>query len=150
MEAKTIEIKLNRLSEMQAEREVAQAADQGAIDEIMAPVNAQIEELMAPIKDKIDALLAEVQPQVDSLKVIQSMREQDLNARIAALRSEIESLIRDIGQSVKGERLHAIYNKGRVTWDTKGLEGFMVAEPRLASFRKVGEAYVTFRDITQK
>jgi hypothetical protein len=49
------------------------------------------------------------------------------------------------GESVKGEFLHAVYVKGRTTWETKLLDGFAAAHPEILQFRKVGEPSVTIR-----
>lgn len=68
-----------------------------------------------------------------------------LDEKIASLRSDVERLTLAEGKSVKGTRLYAIYSRGRVTWDGKGLEGFSVAHPEIGAFRKVGEPSVSFR-----
>jgi hypothetical protein len=39
----------------------------------------------------------------------------------------------------------AMYTKPRVTWDSKGIEGFSVAHPEINVFRKVGEPSVSIK-----
>lgn len=41
----------------------------------------------------------------------------------------------------------AVYNKGRVSWDSSGLNGYMVAHPEITAFRKEGEPSITLRKI---
>lgn len=63
----------------------------------------------------------------------------------AALEAEIKGEVIAAGASVKSERLQAIYMKGRVSWDTKALEGVAATIPQIAKFRKEGEPSVSFR-----
>lgn len=51
------------------------------------------------------------------------------------------------GESVKGERLQAVWVKGRTSWDTKALDGYSAAHPEIERFRKVGEPNVTIRTV---
>jgi len=60
---------------------------------------------------------------------------------------EIKQAIISHGQSVKGAYLHAIFMKGRVSWDNKGLDGFMIAHPEIVAFRKEGEPSCSLRNI---
>jgi len=50
-------------------------------------------------------------------------------------------------ESVKGEELHAIYNKGRVSWDTNALTGYAASHPEINEFKKVGKPSVTIREV---
>jgi hypothetical protein len=130
-----IESKLNRLSGLRAEADTVQLVYQERIDTLMAPVQAQI-----------DALLATVQPQMDALQAERSQRLGTLTAESIELQVEIEREVKSAGQSIKGDRLHAIFNRGRETWDGKSLNGYAAAHPEILPFRKIGEPYVTFRD----
>lgn len=89
-------------------------------------------------------ILSKVQDELDALD-----KEFDTSAlaeQANALKAEIEKGVLELAHSVKVDNVgQAVYNKGRVTWETKGLEGLMVAVPQLAGFRKVGDPYITFR-----
>lgn len=63
---------------------------------------------------------------------------------------ETKEMVLAIQETVKGAELQAVVNSGRVTWDSKGLEGYAVANPAVLHFRKVGEASVTIRANTNK
>lgn len=39
----------------------------------------------------------------------------------------------------------AVWSKGRVTWDGKGLGGYMVAHPEIEAFRREGKPSVSIR-----
>ena len=60
-------------------------------------------------------------------------------ANIGALKSQIEALAKEHGASVAGQYMRATFVKGRITWDAKALDGYMIAEPALAAFRKEGD-----------
>jgi hypothetical protein len=51
------------------------------------------------------------------------------------------------GASVKAKFLHAVFTKGRVSWDTKMLDGLALAFPRLNEARKEGDPSVSLRKI---
>jgi len=115
--------KLDRLGELQAAAAVLQLDYRDRRAEIMSAVQSQL-----------DALDQELKPRIAAAE-----------EQAAQLEGEVKALVIERGASVKGERLHAVYSKGRVTWDTKGLDGFVVAHPEVAQFRKEGQPSVTIR-----
>ena len=58
-----------------------------------------------------------------------------------------EAVIRE-EKSVKGEHYHAVYVRGRVSWNSDMLDGMIVAFPALEKARKVGAPSVTIRRIS--
>ena len=68
----------------------------------------------------------------------------------ASLMEELKAEVLQLGETVKGTALQAVLNSGRVTWDSKGLEGYAVANPQVLTFRKVGEPSVTVRANSNK
>lgn len=68
-----------------------------------------------------------------------------------AKQEEIEQAIRaavvNHGQTVRGQYLTAVYMKGRVSWDTKALDGYSAAHPEIAQFRKEGAPSVSLRSV---
>jgi hypothetical protein len=49
------------------------------------------------------------------------------------------------GETVTGIGMSAIVCDGRVTWDTKGLQGYAEVDPKILKFRKVGNPYVMIK-----
>lgn len=113
---------------------------------------------------KTEALPAEVKLRLqeldeEKLKLLTTVQEilHDLEAEKVTALENIDTSLKAVEEEIKIEVLAksatckvdgigmAVYNKGRVTWETKGLDGLMVAVPELAKFRKEGEPYVTFR-----
>lgn len=121
----TIE-KLNELAELYAQRDISTMEKQRLIDAIMT--------------DEIKAKIAEVEAEY-------SGKSEAVTEKIAALESEVKELVKENGASVKGQFIHAVFTKGRVTWDSKQLDGLMIAVPQLAQARKEGEPSVSLRKI---
>ncbi len=92
-------------------------------------------------------ILSVVQPQLADLdrEVKPKLAVAELTA--AQLEGEVKVLVIGAGESVKGARLHAVYSKGRVTWDSKALDGYAAAHPEVAAFRREGEPSVTIRAV---
>lgn len=65
----------------------------------------------------------------------------------AGLEEAVKEAVKAHGATVKGDYLQAVFAKGRVSWDTSALEGFVAAHPELAQFRKVGDPSVSLRKI---
>ena len=119
--------KLNELSDVQS-----------AVDVARADYEAKRAEILRTIQAELDALDAEFDP------LFEASRE-----RCAALTEEIKQAVVQSGASVKGAHLHAVYIKGRVTWDTKGLDKFAVAHPEVVAYRKQGEPSVSLRSVKE-
>jgi len=117
---------LDTLAEYQAQRDLIELNKQLLIDEILTPeIKARIHEIETEFADKINGV----------------------NNNIAELETVIKREVIEYGNSVKGVHLHAIYNNGRITWDTKSLDGYVKAHPELLEFRKQGEPSVSIRRI---
>ncbi len=124
MNENEIKQKLDRLAEYQSQRDAAMLEKQALLDEIYtAEIKARMAEIEAEFADKTKAV----------------------NENIAALEAEIRQAVIAHGASVKGSLLHAVFSKGRVSWDTKALDGYAAAHPELLSFRKEGEPSVSIR-----
>ena len=112
---------LDQLAEVRAAAEVTRLDYDAKKAEILATVQAELE-----------ALDAEYQPLLDSA-----------GERAAALEAEVRREVIAYGASVKGSRLRAVYNRGRVSWDTPALDRYAEDHPELAGFRRQGEPFVS-------
>lgn len=119
-----IKQKLDKLTELLAARDVIMLEKQRLLDEILTP--------------EIKARMAEIESEF-------AQKAEAVNANIAALEAEIRQDVLAHGASVKGAVLHAIFSKGRITWDTKALEGYATAHPELLAYRREGEPSVSIR-----
>ena len=118
--------KLDQLAEYMSQRDAIGIRKQELIDSILPP--------------EIKAKLAEID--VEFMAQSAAVFEN-----IETLTAEIKSDILTFGASAKGAHLQAVWNKGRVSWDTKALDAVVALHPELAQFRKEGEPSVTIRKI---
>lgn len=119
--------KLNLLSTYKQEIEKIELAKQTLKDELIP----------RDIKDQLNEIDAEFEGDISSM-----------NSKIANLEAEIKQDVLNTHKTVKGMHLMAVWNKGRISWDNKGLDGFMVAHPEMSAFRKEGDPSVTIRKIS--
>lgn len=118
-----IVMKLDQLAELQA-----QAAA------LRLDYDAKRADILSAVQSQLDDLDREVKPQMAAAE-----------SKAAQLEGEIKTLVIGQGESVKGARLHAVYSAGRVTWDGRGLDGYIAAHSEVAQFRKEGQPSVTIR-----
>ena len=93
------------------------------------------------------AIPDELRKTLDDIEVEFSERMDVISELVTGLEKEIKADVLVNRASVKGICLHAIWNKGRVSWDNKALDGYMVAHPELEKLRKQGKPSVTIRSI---
>ena len=89
----------------------------------------------------------EIKAALDDIDAEQKTALDSLASGIDELTAEVKADVLQAGGSVKGLYLHAIYAKGRVSWDTKSLDGYAVAHPELLALRKEGAPSVSLRKI---
>jgi len=116
--------KLEKLAEYQAQKDIANADKQALIDAVLT--------------DEIKAKLADIEAEFAN-------KTEAVSANIAALEAEIKQDVLAGGESVKGSVYHAVFAKGRVSWDAKTLDGFAVTHPEILFARKEGDPSVSIR-----
>lgn len=122
----SIESKLQQIDELNAQLDLVNIHKQDAINRVLTP----------EIKAELAAIDAEFGEQVKAI-----------NETLAIIEAEVKAGVVALGSTVKSGRYMAMYNKGRVTWDTKKMEGFAIAHPELAALRKEGEPFVTIKRV---
>lgn len=120
-----ISAKLEELADLRA------ASDAARID-----YESKRSEILKAVQKELDALDAEYQPLIETSQT-----------RLESLESEIKSAIIEHGASVKGTRIHAMFFRGRVSWDREKLENYGKLHPEVLIFRKEGEPYVSLRGL---
>lgn len=113
--------------------------------------------LLADLKAKADSIRLhydDLRNEILTPEILAQLAEIDaecqttigsLNDGMTQLEAEIKAEVIQAGASVKGANLQAVYNKGRVTWDTKALDGYAAGHPEIMPFRKVGDPSVSIR-----
>ncbi len=105
------------------------------LDSLRLEKQAVIDTILTPeIREKLAEIEAEFAPKVEALSAE--------NERLAA---QIREQVLELGTTVSGDFHQAIFTKGRVSWDTKGLDGYAVAHPEIRAFRKVSDPSISIR-----
>lgn len=120
--------KLERLSNLH------EAADAARLD-----YESKRKEIMKKVQAELDALEVEYQPILDTV-----------DENIEELANEIRTDVLLHGESVSGGAFRASYVKGRVIWDSRGMEGYAKKHPEVLEFRKEGDPNVTLRAVGAK
>lgn len=92
-------------------------------------------------------LTPEIRAQLAEIDAEQQYSEMMANASIAELTDEIKAEVLAIGASIRGGNYQAVLSKGRVSWDTKSLDGYAAAHPEILPFRKETSPSVSIRVI---
>jgi hypothetical protein len=114
--------KLDQLANFQAQRDVLNFQKRELVDQILAPeIKARLEEIEAEFAGRLEVV----------------------DENIAALEDEIKAEVVKHGATVNGTFLRAVWNRGRVTWNTKAMDSYALSHPEILSYRKQGEPYVS-------
>lgn len=96
---------------------------------------------------RIDELLIDFVPEMDAIRDDYAPQFKAIDAEAALLEEGIRNNTFDLGFTSKGRYLMAVWSKPRVTWDGKGLLGYMVAHPEIEAFKRVGKPSVSIRRV---
>ena len=116
--------KLDRLAELKAEQDLLNIKKQELIDSVLTP----------EIRTKIAEIEEEFEPQFEAVNFTTDELSKTIKAEVVGL-----------GETVKGAVLQCCFVKGRISWDTKGLDGYLVDHPELNRFRKQGDPSASIR-----
>ena len=116
--------KLDELAEAEAQKQLLASDRQAAIVNVMPP--------------EVVKALADIDAEYD-------MRERQVNANIAELQEDIKAGTLQTCETMRGQHMMAVWQKGRVSWDGKALDGYAAAHPEVKAFRREGEPSVSIR-----
>ncbi len=125
----SIQSKLDQLANFQAEKDVLAIEKQELLDQI----------LTAEIRARIDEIEAEFSPRLAAV-----------DENIAALEEEIKQDVLENEATVRGSFLRAVWNKGRISWDTKGMDRYALNHPDILQYRKQGQPYVSITRVEMR
>jgi multidrug efflux pump subunit AcrA (membrane-fusion protein) len=96
-------------------------------------------------------LTPEQRQQLADLEEQHAENMEEIQETLKAAEARVKQAVAALGESVKGERWHAVWSKPRVKWDTNGLERWFKAHDldALKEFRSEGEPSVSIRLIKQ-
>ena len=122
-------------------------------------VKADRAQLEAEITAKTAAVYANIANRRTEIEIEFSGKEDDAQANIEKLEAEIRAEVKRQAAkkleadpkakdlSVKGKFFHAVYVRGRVTWNTDKMDAWVIDHPFLKEARKEGEPSITLRRI---
>jgi hypothetical protein len=120
-----------------------------------SPVQLKFEELVEArsyldtLRQRADAdreaILSAVRAQLDELEARVKPELEDAERAVEELEAELRAEVVRTGKSARVGNIQAVYYRGRVTWDGKGLQQYAEKHPELERFRKVGQPGVAIR-----
>jgi hypothetical protein len=72
---------------------------------------------------------------------------QSLDMELTYLKQQIEEIVLEQGSTMRSDKMMAVYYKGKVSWDSKLLEGLALAYPEIEKCRSFGKPYVQYREV---
>lgn len=113
----------------------------------LAKLNADREILLDEKERAVRAIMPEeLRRKLDEVAEAFEQRIEGLDKERKALENAVRDQVLHDGESIRGAKLLALYQEGKTSWDTKGLDGYAVAHPEIAVFRKEGKPFVTIRE----
>jgi hypothetical protein len=97
--------------------------------------------------EKKSAVPAEVQQILNDIESEFGALQDAISQEISLTEKAVKAAVLETGETAKGGSLQAVYTKGRITWDTKLLDGYAKANPVVAEFRKQGDPSVSIRKV---
>lgn len=93
------------------------------------------------------AIPASTRKRLARIKEEYQNRVEVIQFQLTQLEKDIKEQTLEYGESVKGDAYFSVYNKGRVSWNTVGLDGYALAHPEIAEFRKMSDPYITLKKV---
>lgn len=103
------------------------------------------------LEEARDTRIAEILPQdvralLNHIEVECNTAVEAINKKITELTAKVKDEVVFRGESVKGTSgMIAIFQPGRVTWNSKALDGYALEHPEILALKKEGEPFVTIR-----
>jgi hypothetical protein len=113
---------------------------QAKIEALKIELQAQIESQTRQVYNDVAARKAEIEAEF-------SGAAHAVDENIRALEDEIKADTEAEGKTVKGKHFMAVYNRGRITWNTDMMEAWINDHPFLKSARKEGKPSISLRRI---
>ena len=116
--------------------------------DVLADYQSQRDLIMLEKQKLIDSILTpEIKQQIADIELEFSGKAGTVTEKAAALEMEIKEAVKETGATVKSAYLQAVYMKGRISWDTKAMDGYAVDHPEILFMRKEGDPSVSMRKV---
>jgi uncharacterized protein YifE (UPF0438 family) len=102
-------------------------------------------EIHAEYQYRRESVMEQIRSQLEAVDAEFGDRLREADEEVSRLESEVKEAVREAGESVKHEGIHAVYMRGRITWDNRGLSSYAETHPEVLDFRRVGNPSVSIR-----
>lgn len=116
-------------------------------DAIFASVTTRKAEIQASVEAQTADVYKAIAQRKAEIEAEFAGKAEAVDDNIRKLTEEIKAEVKTLGSSVKADHFHAIYVKGRITWDASKMDGYAVGHPEVLFMRKEGEPSITLRRI---
>lgn len=120
----------------------------GQLDRLLGVLEGVRAEALAAQREyafrRLDVMEA-VQPQLDAIDADMTPRLKQLAERLAAAELAVKQAVLAFGRSYWKGQVKVTYSRGRVTFDSKGLQEYAATHPDVEKFKKVGNPIVSIR-----
>jgi uncharacterized protein YifE (UPF0438 family) len=113
--------------------------------EQLAEAKRYAREIHAAYQQRRESVLEQVRAQLEALEKEFGEMLREADEEVGRLEIEVKEAVRHVGQSVKQEGIHAIYMRGRVMWENRGLSHYAETHPEVLEFRRIGNPSVSIR-----
>jgi hypothetical protein len=101
--------------------------------------------LQAEREQRRQTVLEQVRSQLDEIDTAYAEEIRAAEEAVSQREAEARQAVLTAGQSVKQDGIYAVYARGRVTWDGRGLSEYAQTHPEVQPFRRVGPPTVSLR-----
>lgn len=112
----------------------------------MAKIQEAIDEKQAEMKAMIEALFEQA-PEIREQHNMLQLGLCDLQEDAIEVESEIKELGLKCGETIQGEKLQAVFNKGRRSWDGNLLESWAILLPAIMEAKKADNPYISLKEV---
>jgi uncharacterized protein YifE (UPF0438 family) len=143
-------VKLSQLRAQSGNTESLRSSCVGPLEvasriERLAEAKRYVTELRDEYEHRRESVMEQIRTQLEALDAEFCDRLREADEEVSRLEDEVREAVREAGASVKHEGIHAIYMRGRVTWDSRGLSSYAETHPEVLDFRRVGNPSVSIR-----
>ena len=82
---------------------------------------------------------------IEDIKTEFNEKIDALTERNATISNTLKAYVIENGSTLNGKLHQVVYTKGRVSWDTKKLDGYAAAHPEILEFKTEGEPSASLR-----
>jgi uncharacterized protein YifE (UPF0438 family) len=102
-------------------------------------------EIHVEYENRRAAVMEQIRAQLEALDAEFGEMLREADEEVGRLEGEVKVAVCAVGESVKLEGIHAVYMRGRVTWDSRGLSSYAETHSEVLEFRRVGKPSVSIR-----